>query len=363
MKVKSFSDHVEKASAGSVTLNEFLLLSSRSGTSQLTQKQIIKNFHKSPPLNMAVSAISRAVSQVDYSFDSNSPQFDINKPNKYHSGMDFFSLITRYLKLVGEVFLIKGSGIEGKALIPVPPFMMEKLDDDTWEINETLFNKNKFNEDELVIIREPSLLDPYDEGRAEGNTLSSELDIHEQGSDYVANYFENNARPDALVTVSGASEDELKSFKESIKNKHRGPKNSGKMAAFKDADINVETLSQEFGKLGVDDIRAYSAKVIRTLYGIPESVVGLSSGISREGAETDNYIFKKNVVQPIVKKIVQSMNNQYFQKELGITLEHDDIIPINKKHAIELVKTDPTLLTREEKRQLIGFEGDINNEE
>lgn len=360
MKVKTFSSQSnnieQKASVPEVALNNLLLLTSTGRSRQLTQKQILENYHKSPPLHMAVSAIARDISQINFSLDPPPANFNLSQPNKYHSGCDLFSMIAKYLKLTGECYLLKTEGVQGKSLLPIPSYMVDQISKDEFQITETLFDKDVFQREELVVFRESSLVEPYDQGRGEGEAVGTEIDISEASSEYIANYFENNARPDTLVSIGNASEDEVRAFKESINNKHRGPGNAGKTAAFQDADIDVQTLSQEFGDLGIDEIREYSAKVIRSIYSIPPSIVGLGDSRSRESAETDNYVFKKNIIKPLVRKITEVLNTQYFEKELNTTLKYGDIIPPNKKHIIELVKAKPDLLTDEELRNLIGIQ-------
>jgi HK97 family phage portal protein len=330
----------------------------------LNGEQALKAYHNSPPIRMGVGAIARAVSQTDFHWadDVNPSGFRLHypAPTQNLSLSDFLSIVTCYLKLTGEVYIIKKDAFDIN-LIPIPSHLVQEPEggDDVYEVENSIgLSKNTFPQDELIIIKQPALTNPYHKGKGEVQALGHEVDINEAAAEHTASHLENSARPDLLASISNASRDELDKFENAMRQNHGGPLNSGKVQAFADADIDLETIQSSFSDLGLDELRRYSAKVMRHTLGIPPEVVGIVENSNRATIESAQYLFRKNVVKPVVTKITSALNNQFVEPELGsqYRLEHEEVVPRDKRFELDAMKTRPSAFTDDEVRELVGKE-------
>lgn len=335
-------------------------------TRELDKRSALEAYYSSPPLQMAVSAIARGVSQVDYQWnDQASPtswSLDYPAPSQDLSKQSFFEIVSSYLKLTGEAYILKKDALEMN-LIPIPPHLIEDRDhdSDTFRI-ENLgfeFDDREYSKDELIIIRDHSLLDPFTEGRGEAQSCGYDVDITDAASEHTASYLENHARPDLLATIEGASDDELERFRESMRKKHGGAGNAGKIEAFAGADIKLEQMQSSFSDLGLTDLRKHSAKVIRQVFGIPPEIVGIVENSNRATIQAAEYLFKKNVVRPLSKKIIEAVNRQFIKPDLNEQFELElpnDIVPDDKEFKLKVMKEFPNAFQDNEVREIAGFD-------
>jgi len=338
---------------------------------ELSQEEVLRAYHESPPLHMAVSAIARAVGEVDYQWTDGEPDdFSLGRPNRWHQSSEFFGVLAAYVMLTGETVAPKIEAAGGVELIPFPAHLIDEPESfgQQWSLENAgvSLTETEFDRDELVVLQEPSLLDPYMEGRGAGQVLGSDIDIDTAGADHTAAYLENHARPDMLVSLPDVTKSDLKRFRESMRQRHGGPRNSGQLEAF-ESDIDVETLMSPFDDLGMVHLRKYSAKVAREIFGIPPSIIGDVSDTNRATAETEEFLFKKNVIKPLVSKIVEALNEQFVKVDLDTDsrITTGKIVPEDKPHRRELMIRLPQAFLVDDARQLAGLEpfGDARGEQ
>jgi HK97 family phage portal protein len=330
---------------------------------ELDQEQALRSFYQSPPLHMAVSAIGRAVGEISYGWEDDQAPDDWSpaSPNRWHQSAELFSIIAAYLKLAGEAVLIKkGPAKDGIELLPIPPHLIEAPDarKGKWQIDDSglTLSESTYDRDELVVLQDPSLLDPFVEGRGSAQSVGADVDISDAGAEHTASFLENHARPDLLVTLNGASQKDLDNFRNSMRQKHGGAKNSGKIEAFQDAELSVEALNSSFEDLGLVELRKYSAEVVRQVFGIPPEVVGIVENSNRATIESADFLFKKTVIKPLVDKIVEGLNEQFIKVDLGeqYTLTTGAIVPEDRRFQADLMVDLPQAFTVDEARELAG---------
>lgn len=334
------------------------------GNRDLDAEGALRAYYESPPVHMAVSAIGRSVGETELSWvDGDEPDmFSFAQPNRWHQSAELFGLMAAYLKLTGSCYLIKVEGAAGPELLPIPKHHIEEPDTRSgkWRLEDgnTPLLGQSFDRDELVIIHEPSLLDPFMKGRGSGQSVGSDADIHDAAAEHTASTLENRARPDLLVSIPGANKKQVDRFRNSMRQKHGGPGNSGKLEVFGSKGLTTEALNTSFDELGLTDLRRHSAQVIRQVFGIPPSIVGDVSDTNRATAETEEYLFKKNVVRPLVRKIIEALNEQFVKVDLGENLEltHGKIVPEDRRFVAQLMTDIPQAFRVDEARQLAGFE-------
>lgn len=331
---------------------------------ELTQKGAIEAFHTSFPLHMAVRAIYDAVGEIDYFWqgDSDPDEFSLERPNRWHQSAEHFGLCAAYLKLGGEYFAIKNQTARGVELWPIPPHDVEEPESPSgkWMIEDGAvagLSRNRFDRDELLIIQEPSLLDPFMEGRGSGQVVGHDIDIHEAAGEHIATYLENHARPDAILSGEGIDEEEFRRLADSLQGKHGGPGRSGQIEGMS-SEIDIQTLTEPLENIGGPDLRRASSQICRQVFGVPPSVVGDVSDTNFATAKAEERIFKQNTVRPLVKKIVEAHQAQLVTPDLDgeHTLVTGQIVPSNTEHQLEFAKEHPGAVLVNEGREAVGLE-------
>jgi len=353
-------DDREGGQSGGFIFNLF----SNDAERELTQESVLEAYHSSPPLHMAVSAISRAVGETTYLWEDDADPGDWSpaSPNRWHQSSELFGLVAAYLKLTGECYLIKAETARGIELIPIPTHLIEEPDirSGKWILEDGAISlsQTEYDRDELVILQYPSLLDPFMHGRGSGQVVGGDVDVNDEAARYTASFLENDAMPSAIVNIEGVTRDDRERFRESMRKRHGGPSNAGKLEAFDAQGISVETLMTPFDELGMNDLRRYSAEVVRQVFGIPPSVIGDVSDTNRATAETEEYLFKKNLIKPLVDKIVEGLNEQFVRQDLGeqYTLTTGPIVPEDRRFKKELMADIPQAFRVNEARALADLE-------
>jgi HK97 family phage portal protein len=337
----------------------------------LAQREALEAFHHSPPLRTVVGTIMQKTGEIDYQWDNDiEPEtFDLSRPAPTQSftKSDFFSLLTGYLKLTGEVYILKVDASQFN-LIPIPPHLVqdERAENGVYRIENVQIPAldNEWREEDMIIIRDHDLRDPYTEGKGVAQTVGYDVDIDEAASEHTANHLENNARPDLLATINGASKEEIEKFEDSMKQKHGGPSGSGKIQGFRGAEVDIETLQSSFSDLGLNELRRFSADTIRHLFGVPPEIIGKSEDSNRATIESAEYLFNKMTIKPIVNRIVQAINSQFCRQNLGnVEITYPEIVPENVEKQLKVMKAFPGAFGEDEKRALAGYEPRSQNED
>jgi SPP1 gp7 family putative phage head morphogenesis protein len=100
-----------------------------------------------------------------------------------------------------------------------------------------------------------------------------------------------------------------------------------------------------------------SMEEILSAFGVPKSEIGLMENIQRANAETSSYVFTKNTIMPIMKKIAKSISKAILKdyKDLSY-IEAVNIVPDNKEQLLaEWTVGVDKWITRNEIRNHLGL--------
>lgn len=115
--------------------------------------------------------------------------------------------------------------------------------------------------------------------------------------------FDNQARPDAVISVEGASSDQLKAVNEKINNKHRGVRKSGKILAT-GGRTTFTPLQFSPKELGTTE---RIIEEIAGVFGYPVTKL-LANDPNRANAETGDAGWMKDTIKPMITRDEQSLN-------------------------------------------------------
>ena len=171
------------------------------------------------------------------------------------------------------------------------------------------------------------------------------------------NFFKNAARPSGVLSTDQLlNEEEIRSSTDDFLNKYGSVKNAHKLAllsgGFKFTQLSINQKDMDF----VEQSKM-SMEEILSAFGVPKSEIGLMENIQRANAETSSYVFTKNTIMPIMKKIAKSISKAILKdyKDLSY-IEAVNIVPDNKEQLLaEWTVGVDKWITRNEIRNHLGL--------
>ena len=144
-------------------------------------------------------------------------------------------------------------------------------------------------------------------------------------------FFKNSARPDGFLSKEGVmAEEDFKRLKEQWNDKYQGSEKSHKVAILT-GGLKWEDISRSQKDMDFLEQRRFSRDEILALFRVPKSVIGIVEDVNRANAEASNYIFASRTVDPLMSKIVATLN-EFLVPEFGENyfLEYESPIPEDK---------------------------------
>lgn len=279
------------------------------------------------------------------------------------------SLIS-YIDTAGEVFLLKSRDNSDvvRQLFLIPP---------TWVRTVPDFNNSEFlvvpghsasftvKVENMIWIKDLDLTQPYGRGRGIGIALTDEVHADEYAARHIARTFQNNARPDLIISADNTSRrddqdaftsDEAKAIKSQLKANHQGPNKAGEPMVT-NAAIKVEEVGQTFKDLGISEIRESLRGIFITTYGIPPEIIGLLDSSNRATITSAEFLIAKNILQPRADMIKDIINTELAKEfDDGFEFDYENPVQNDKEFELEAMKAAPYTVTRDEWRNLQGLE-------
>jgi hypothetical protein len=212
-----------------------------------------------------------------------------------------FFLIDRYPRDQWMMRGVTGRPVP-RSLWPVPPNWVRRTPDQdrpTFDIQYGSLNMLDVPITEVLWKKRPDVKNPYGRGVGSVRCLADELNADESAARLMNYSFYNKNRPEMLVTLPGWEKDSVKAFSNDWTAKNQGLANVSK-THFVNVDAKVQTFSQDFRSMQVEELRKFTRDTIRQVVGpIPPELLGiLDSGSNRSTAEAAEFIFAKYVLSP-----------------------------------------------------------------
>ena len=336
--------------------------------------EVLQTYEQNPDIRKVIDMIGMTTATSKMQVMRNGEEDNIhplnailNRPNRFMSRKQLVSMMTKYIDLVGECYLVRRDTIRGPELYVVPPHKVHfypkrpfhaeiilwgQEDDPNPEILESAM----IGEDFVRIMRH-SLLHPYTESLGWGETLGAELDISEFAATHEATWLKNHGAKDILLNAPGLKAEQRKQLREAWA-RQSGPEHSGKPFLLNLKEVEAIDIQNDFDSEGLIEQRKYSAAVVREAFGVPREVMGDNITSNRATSKVADFQFKKNVCQPRADFIAEQLDQHaiHILKDHvdveGITIEAENIVPKDKEFIKEIVQIAPQSFTVNEVREL-----------
>lgn len=280
--------------------------------------------------------------------------------NAFLSGAQVRFLTQGWLLLTGTAYWIIARNKMGVPveIYPVPETWVTKsVNGDYYSVAFAGSKVINVPAEDVIKISDPSLEDPYNKGVGYGMALGDEIDTDEFTAKYTKMWFENNARPDLLITAEGLTPRDTERLEIEWLNKLKGLWKAHR-PFFLAKDVKVHELSKSFQDMQLVELRKFERDAIIQTFGVPPELFGVLQNSNRATIEAADFLFSRWVLLPrleMFRDVLQRFFVPLFDEKLIIDYEN----PVNedREFILNVVKAMPWAFTKNEIRELAGFDG------
>ena len=260
--------------------------------------------------------------------------------NPYQNGFDASVLRTLFGELTGNAFIHpvmdKRLGIPVE-LWTLPSQYVEIIPGKKSFIDGYMYgvdrqNRKRFEVDEVIHFKRPNPDDMYwGKGKVEAAFFAEQMNQAVHMMDL--KFFQNNARPDSLVSIKGgASEADIRAFEAALSAKLEGSRNAGRFIVAT-AEIDIKPLSfppKDLG--GRDEI----IEEIAAVFGVPVSMLKANDP-NLASAKTGFSSWRETTILPLLRMDEEQLNQSLvpmFDLQGDAVLAYDN--PVIEDEVIEL---------------------------
>ncbi len=286
------------------------------------------------------------------------PALDLlGRLNPAMSGLVGRMVTQLYLDLKGEVFWVlerNGAGEPVEAW-PVPPHWIIETPSQSrpWYRASYLGWLRIFPEEDVVWIRSPDPENPYGRGTGIAEALSDELDIDEFAAKHVKAWFYNRAMPDAIVSLEGLGDDEVKRLKEKFDSQFRGVEKAGQVHVT-NAKLSVEVLSQTFKEQQLGELRQLQRDTVLQVFNVPPECLGIIENSNRATIGAADFLYAKGVLVPRLDFLASEQQPLVDLFDPSLLLDYVSPVPDDREFEQKVMVQVPAVFTIDEHRALAG---------
>lgn len=230
----------------------------------------------------------------------------LEAPAPNFTGKDFIYLNTVYKELVGNAFWEKLNRGQVKPLIPtrVTPL-----------VSGGVVTSFKYTDDgkQRTIPAKDMLHDRYIDpakpwwGVGKLQKIARWVDTSSFVTEFLNRILTNGATFGGFIETEEETETRIKLIKLGLANDHTGVANAGKVGVLpKGAKYARGSATPAELEMGATDDR-YRDKILAA-FGVPKTLVGLTTEVNRASAEASEYIFAKYTIKPIADDFLEFLN-------------------------------------------------------
>lgn len=190
---------------------------------------------------------------------------------------------------------------------------------------------------DVVWFKSPDAVSPFGRGRGRTEAVGDELETDEFAAKWAKNFFYNNASPESVMTIPGASPDTLKEFKASWNAKHQGVMNAAKMA-FLGFDAKIHQLQVSPKEMDFNESRKFLRDQLNQHWQIPPEMMGILESSNRSTIDAAKYLYTSNVVMRRLMRFEAVVNRQLLPM-FGSTeyaIKCDNLVPEDKDFNLKI---------------------------
>jgi SPP1 gp7 family putative phage head morphogenesis protein len=283
----------------------------------------------------------------------------LERMNPVLGGFDSWVVHQVYTDVVGQAPLVRTNNALGQALElwPVPPHWIAELPRPGMPFYRASWNawQRLIPEGELVWGRVPDMENPYERGSSYGEAMGDELDVGELRARYLKGFFANDARPAAIVTIKGASPEQVLLVKERMEAEHRGPGKTNRLHVTT-GELQYQQIANTLQEMQTAELSGQDRDFAMQVLQFPLELLGMREGTNRATIGTAEYLYARGVLLPRKERqrsLMQPLLTEYDENLLlGYASPVPDDADFQAKHMVSV----PSAFTLNEHRRVAGQE-------
>lgn len=272
------------------------------------------------------------------------PALDLwNMPNPWMPRFTFVETFVAQFELTGKCFWIIDMGDIATlplGMWPVTPSRIAPIPSDRdfiagWIYTGPTGEKVPLTNDEVIWMRRPSPIDPYDSVGAV-QTVLTDIDAANYSSEYNRNFFINNAIPGGILAIDGSmSETDFIQFSDEWRDQHLGVSRAHRVAVLENTKAQFLPTGITQKDMDFVQLQQQARDKMREAWRVHKHMLGSVDDVNRANAQTAEELFAAWGETPRLERIKLTLNTQLLPKykSLGETVEfdYDDPVPVNRE--------------------------------
>lgn len=280
--------------------------------------------------------------------------------NPAMTGLAAWRLTQAYLDIKGESFWAIER--DPRTATPIefwpipPPWVQEVPDEKRDDFRIVVGSRNQALPPEDVIwMRDLNPEDPYGRGAGIGESLGDELDTDEYASKFIKTFFFNRAKPDLLVAIKGAKQEQLRRAKAEFDSQHRGFWR-GHRTFWHGGEMEVKELQQKFVDMELSTLREFERDTVVSVFGVPPEILGIIENSNRATIDASDTLFGREVIWPRMEFLRAELQSRLVpQFDDRLVLAFESPVPEDREFRLQAIQAAPWAATRGEIRELQGL--------
>jgi len=299
-------------------------------------------------LHAVVFRIALGCSEVEWTlFDSSNPEKPkqiykhpiltlLKQVNPFQTSNEFIALDTIYNELIGESYWIlnnNGLGEPAEIILPYPQKMSVVPAKNFPYVKGYVYGVGveavPFDVNEVIHFKYPNPLNQY-HGLAPAQAIGINLDAEQNADKWVNQFFYNSARPDGVIQFDyNLSDEQFDKLKKQWSEKYKGVSKAHQVALLEGGGKYLQ-IQNTIKDMDFPNLKQKNRDVILGVWGMPQSVMGISENVNKANAEAGDYQFARWLVKPRLEWKKSKLQEQLigkFRKSDNLTLGFKEVVP------------------------------------
>ena len=260
----------------------------------------------------------------------------LKQVNPFQTSNEFIALDTIYNELIGESFWalnFNALGEPAEIILPYPNKMSIVPAANFPFVKGYVYGTGAdavpFDVNEIIHFKYPNPLNQY-RGLAPAKAIGINLDAEQNADKWVNQFFYNSARPDGVIQFDyNLSDEQFDKLKKQWQEKYKGVSKAHQVALLEGGGKYIQ-IQNTIKDMDFPNLKQKNRDVILGVFGMPQSVMGISENVNKANAEAGDYTFARWIVKPRLdwkKAKIQEQLIPKFRRSENLEIGFKEVVP------------------------------------
>jgi len=273
----------------------------------------------------------------------------LKQVNPFQTSNEFIALDTIYNELIGESFWalnFNALGEPAEIILPYPNKMSivpaKNFPFVKGYVYGTGADAVPFDVNEIIHFKYPNPLNQY-RGLAPAKAIGINLDAEQNADKWVNQFFYNSARPDGVIHFDyDLSDEQYSRLQKQWSSNYRGVNKAHQIAILEGKGSTYTQIQNTIKDMDFPNLKQKNRDVILGVFGMPQSVMGISENVNKANAEAGDYTFARWIVKPRLdwkKAKIQEQLIPKFRHSENLEIGFKEVVPETTEQKISAAES------------------------